>query len=107
MGDYKKLLKTQAREFYDASFPEFEKDTDEFGGESDRPNFSKWLDRTGKLSDVVEKIVSGWTLKDYHWVQSNTRNPNPYGDPRSNAFGSFYSDMLQEVKKLKKKSDGS
>ena len=102
MADYKKLVKTEAQSLFDACLPEFQDDAGEFGARSDAPNFSKWLDAHKKLNEVVEKTVSGWSGKDFAWVQSNTRNQNKFGDPRSNAFGSFYSDLLQELKKLRK-----
>jgi hypothetical protein len=105
MSDYKELVKIEAKKFYDSNKAEFEADAEPHGGKSGSPNFSKWLDRTAKLNKVVEEIAAKWGHKDFLWVKVNTRNPNPIGggDPRSVAFGSFYLDVLHEVKKLAKK----
>jgi hypothetical protein len=105
MSDYKELIKTEAKKFYDSNRAEFEADAESHGGKSASPNFAKWLDRTAKLNKVVEGIAAKWGLKDFQWVKVNTRNQNPSGggDPRSVAFGSFYLDVLHEVKKLAKK----
>ena len=104
MADYKKLVQSEAKKFLDSCVSEFDEDTEEHGGNSPAPNFAKWLDRTQKLNEVVEKIVSGWGHKEFQWVKSFTRKPESFGDARSNAFGSFYSDVLHEIKKLRKKS---
>ena len=104
MSDYKKLVKTEAKKLFETCSPEFDQDSEEFGGQSSQPNFAKWLDRTEKLKVVVEKIVAGWSHKDFLWVQNNTRKPDRFGDLGSNAFGSFYSDVLHELKKLRKAS---
>jgi hypothetical protein len=104
MSDYRDRIKSEAKKFFDGVRPEFEADTEEHGGKSAAPNFAKWLDRTARLNKVVEGIASKWSHKDFLWVRTNTRNPNPEaGDPRSIAFGSFYLDVLHEVKKLAKK----
>lgn len=105
MSDYKDLVKSEAKKFYDANRAEFESDAEPHGGKSENPNFSKWLDRTGKLNKVVEASAAKWGHKDFLWVKVNTRNRDPKGggDPRSIAFGSFYLDVLHEVKKLAKK----
>jgi hypothetical protein len=104
MSDYRELVKTEAKKFLEANGKEFEGDEGEHGGKSAKPNFAKWLDRTARLNKVVEEIASRWTHKDFLWVQHNTRNWNPGGggDPRSNAYGSFYLDVLHELKKLRK-----
>ncbi len=104
MSDYQDLVKGEAKKFYEANRKQFEEDADEHGGKSASPNLSRWLDRTALLNKVVEGIAAKWTHKDFIWVQTNTRNRNPGGgDPRSNAFGSFYLDVLHEVKKLAKR----
>ena len=104
MSDYKELVKTESKKFYGANRPEFDADAEEHGGKSAQPNFSRWLDRTARLNRVVEAISAKWTHKDFLWVQNNTRNRSPKGggDPKSIAFGSFYLDLLHEVKKLTK-----
>ena len=106
MGDYQKLVKTEAKSFFDANYSVFLEDAEEFGGKTEDANFVKWLDKNEKLNEVVETKVSGWATKDFHWVHSNSRNAqkSAFGDPRSNAYGSYYADLLQELKKLKKKS---
>ncbi len=104
MSDYHDTVKSEAKKFFEANRPVFEADPEEHGGKSERPNFSKWIDRSAKLNRVVEEIAAKWTHKDLLWVQNNTRNRNPKGggDPRSNAFGSFYLDLLHEIKKFHK-----
>lgn len=105
MGSYQELVKKESTKFFEEHHPTFLGDADKFGATSDSPNFLKWLDRTAKLNTVVEDIVANWGLKDFHWVQSGTRNKAPQGgDPRSNSYGSFYSDIVHELKKLKKKA---
>jgi hypothetical protein len=103
MSDYKELVKGEAMKFWEANRAAFQEDAGEHGGKSARPNLSRWIDRTTRLNKVVEEITAKWTHKDFLWVQHSTRNWNPHGgDPRSNAFGSFYLDVLHEVKKLGK-----
>ena len=105
MSDYKKTLKAESEKFLKENHGAFLEDDGEHGGKSGAPNFSLWLDRTQKLTEVVEATLSKWSSKEFQWVQVNTRNPSPGGgDPRSRAFGSYYSDLLHEIKKLKKKS---
>ena len=103
MGSYKDLIKSEGSKFFKAEYPNFLEDSDEHGGKAKIPNFLKWLDRTEKLNTIVEGISSKWGMKDFQWVQANTRNPAPAGgDAKSNSYGSFYSDLLHELKKLKK-----
>ena len=105
MESYKGLVQSKAKKFFEAHHSEFLQDSSGNGGDSAQPNFMKWVDSTRKLNEVVENIVGGWGLREFQWVKTNTRNTAPKGgDPRSNAFGSFYSDVLHEIKKLKKKS---
>lgn len=104
MADYKKTVKSEASEIFQEVHPGFLDDDGEFGGKSDSPNFVQWLDRTKELEQRVEKAVSAWGTKEFLWVKSGTRNPSPAGgDPRSAAFGSYYSDLLHELKRLGKK----
>ncbi len=104
MADYKKTIKADATDIFKQLHPQYLDDGDEFGGKSDAPNFSQWLDRTKKLNEIVEGTISKWGSKEYLWVKSGTRNPSPAGgDPRSAAYGSYYSDLLHELKKLSKK----
>ena len=105
MNSYKEQVKKEARSFYEAAISEFEEDDGEFGGKSESPNLAKWMDRTEKLSVRIREISSKWGHKDFLWVQTNTRNPSPHGggDPRSNAFASFFQDVRREIKKLAKR----
>ena len=103
MSDYRDLVKGEAKKFLAANRAAYLADAEEHGGKSGKPNFSKWLDRTGKLNSVVESISANWGLKDFHWVKTYTRNAKAGGgDPKSIAFGSFYLDLLHEVKKQMK-----
>lgn len=104
MNDYKKRVREEARTFYDAAIGEFEQDEGEHGGRSEQPNLARWIDRTGKLSERVREISSGWSHKDILWVRNNTRNrpKDGGGDPKSAAFASFLQDVKHEIKKLVK-----
>ena len=89
MSDYHELVKKEAKQYYDASRQAFEEDSGEFGGKSVSPNLAKWMDRVGTLSARIDEVASKWGLKEFHWVQANTRNKiTQGGDPRSNAFAS-------------------
>jgi hypothetical protein len=103
MSDYKKLVEKEAKNFYDANRGAF---AEEFGGKSASPNLLRWIDRTGGLSERAAAITEKWTLKEFHWVQANTRNrpKRGGGDAAGNAFASFLQDLRHEVKKLSKKS---
>ncbi len=104
MSDYKKLVKDEAKQFYEAVKDEFAADDGEFGGKSDLPNLLKWIDATGKLSDRVEEVSKKWGNKEHLWVETSTRNRPKHsgGDRASNAFVSFLQDVRQEVKKIAK-----
>ena len=107
MANYRDSVRSEAKPFFEQYHPEFLDDDGEYGAKSERANFVKWVDRTEKLNKVVSDAVSKWGLKEFQWVQSNTKNPSPAGgDPRSRCFGSYYSDILHELKKLKKKAHG-
>ena len=106
MANYRESVRNEAKVFFNKHHPEFLDDDGEHGGKSERGNFVKWIDRTEKLNTVISDVVSKWGLKEFQWVQSNTKNPAPAGgDPRSRSFGSYYSDILYELKKLKKKTE--
>jgi hypothetical protein len=102
MSDYRDLVKKEAKAFYDSNRQAFEEDEGEFGGKSASPNLARWIDRTEKLATRIGELSGKWGAKEFHWVQANTRNKNPHGDPRSNAFASFLQDVRMEVKKLAK-----
>ena len=104
MNDYQKLVKEEAKAFYEAARSEFEEDEEEFGGKSDRPNLAKWIDRNGALSKRIDELTSKWTHKDHMWVHNNTRSRDTKagGDPAGRAYGSFLQDVRQEIKKLAK-----
>ena len=104
MSDYRDRVKSEAKKFFDGNWAAYEADSGEFGGKSKLPNFSKWIDRTKKLNAVVESIAKGWGKKEMLWVQQNTKNWKVAGgDPRSTAYGAFYTDIFHEAKKLSKK----
>ena len=103
MSDYQNLVKKEAKTFYEAERKAFDEDAEEFGGKSGQPNFARWIDRTQRLSTRITEIAARWGTKEFHWVQANTRNKNPHGDPRSNAFASLLQDVRMEIKKLAKR----
>lgn len=102
MSDYQDLVKKEAKTFYEANKEAFAKDAGEFGGKSASPNLGKWIDQVGTLSQRITEISAKWGLKEFHWVQTNTRNKNPHGDPKSNAFASLLEDVRFQIKKLSK-----
>jgi hypothetical protein len=102
MSDYRDLVKKEARAFYEANRQAFDEDAGEFGGKSTSPNFARWIDRTEKLAARINELQGKWGSKEFHWVQANTRNKNPHGDPRSNSFASLLQDVRMEIKKLAK-----
>ena len=102
MSDYQDLVKKEAKAYYEANKEAFANDTAEFGGKSPHPNIGKWIDRVGTLSQRITEVSVKWGLKEFHWVQANTRNKNPHGDPRSNSFASFLEDVRFQIKKLTK-----
>lgn len=103
MSEYHEKVEEEASRFLEQNLPDFEKDEGEFGGASGTPNLSRWIDRTGRLTRVVEEASKGWSRKDLTWIKENSRNSVPYGDPLSSAFAAFYKDVLREIKKLRKK----
>ena len=104
MSVYQDLVKKEAKTYYEANREAFAGDAGDFGGGSANPNLAKWMDRTATLSTRVADVSTKWGLKEFHWVQANTRNKNTHGgDPRSNAFASFLKDVMHEIKKLAKK----
>jgi hypothetical protein len=107
MSDYTKLVKEEAKRFYEAAAKEFAEDSGEFGGKSNAPNLGKWIDAGGKLSARVAEIAAKWTHKDHLWVEGNTRNRPKHGggDRASNAYVAFLQDVRHEVKKLAKKGN--
>ncbi len=103
MSDYMDLVKKEAAAFQEEHLEVFQKDETEFGGASKTPNLMRWLDKNGQLAERVENITNDWGLKEFNWVQSNTRSKSQQGgDARSNAFASFYKDVRQALKKLVK-----
>lgn len=102
MSEYQDLVRREAKAFFEANHPLFAEDAGEFGGKSAAPNFARWVDRTGKLSERIAEVMRPWGPKELHWVQTNTRNKNPHGDLRGNSFGSLLQDVRQELKKLAK-----
>ena len=106
MSEYRAKVAEEAARFLEKNLPDFENDAGEFGGGSAAPNLSRWIDRTGRLTRVVEEAAKGWTKRDLDWIQENSRNSVPYGDPLSSAFAAFYKDILAEIKKIRKKRAG-
>jgi hypothetical protein len=104
VSDYQELVRKEAKAFYEANKEAFASDEGEFGGKFKEPNLLRWIDRTEKLAARVGEISAKWTLKDYNWVQANTRNRSEHGgDARGNAFASLLQDIRHEIKKLAKK----
>ena len=104
MSDYMDLVKKEATEFLRENHDEFVDDESDFGAKSETPNLLRWMDEKGSLAERIEEVAKNWGLKEFHWVQANTRSKAKQGgDPRSNAFGSFLQDVRFVIKKLAKK----
>ncbi len=103
MSEYMDLVKKEATDFYRENRPAFLEDDSDFGGNSEAPNLLRWMDEKGALAKRIEEVTSSWRLKEYNWVHANTRNKGQQGgDPRSNAFASFLTDVRHAIKKLAK-----
>ncbi len=103
MNKYRKQVKEEADAFLKEINEPFSADGNENGGKSERPNLALWLDKNGLLAQYVEKKAEKWGKKDLLWINENSRNNTPYGDPRDSAYRAYYKDMLFELKKLMKK----
>lgn len=99
---YKKLVSEQAKTLIAAVSSEYEADKGEHGGASDSPNFSLWLDTTGKLVTQIETLAAGWGRGDIEIIQTNSRNAVTFGDPKESARFALLKDVLHEVKKQRK-----
>jgi hypothetical protein len=104
MNRYHDTVTEEATKLFNQCAESFQKDAGEHGGASNRPNLALWLDRTGILSKHLEALTKSWTMKDYLWVNEHTRHRVAFGDPKDNAFGAFYKDILLELKKLMRKA---
>jgi hypothetical protein len=104
MNRYHDKVKEAAEKVLAECAESFRNDAEEHGGTSKVPNVALWLDRTGVLSKHVEALTKSWTMKDFLWVNEHTRHRVAFGDPKDNAFGAFYKDILLELKKLMRKA---
>ena len=101
MSDYKDLVQSEARAFLEKHRQEFLDDEEEFGGKSEKPNFLRWIDRTGTLAARLQEVSKDWGTKEANWVQVNTRTKaQPGGDVKSNAFAYLLQDVRHAIKKL-------
>ncbi len=104
MSDYMDLVKKEATDFFQENRQAFVEDDGEFGGKSGTPNLQRWLDEKGLLAKRIEDVTKGWGLKEFNWVQANTRSKGQQGgDPRSHAYASFLKDVRFVIKKIAKK----
>jgi len=99
---YKKQVAEQAKALIETATPEYEKDDGDHGGASEAPNFSKWLDRTGKLLTQIEALSEKWSRAEIEEIQSSSRNAVAFGDPKESARFALLKDVLYEVKKRRK-----
>ena len=99
MNDYQKLVRQEAVAFYEETHALFQGDKGEHGGASDSPNLGRWLDRTRKLFERLDRTSKGWGRAERTLVTQNSRNSLSYGDPKEQAYFAFYKDVLAELKK--------
>lgn len=102
MSDYRDMVQEEAKAFYEEVRPDYEKDKEEHGGASDRPNLAKWLDRTRRLLDRLDKTSKSWGRSEAAMITQSSRNGVTYGDPKESAYFAFHKDVLAELKKLRK-----
>ena len=105
MSDYMDLVKQEAGASIEDHHATFLEADDEFGGKSPKANLLKWIDEQGVLAARVKDVSNGWGLKEYNWVQANTRNKKSQkgGDAAGRAFASFLQDIRHEIKKRTKR----
>lgn len=102
MSDYQKMVQEEAKTFFDSVKKDFAGDKEEFGGASDAPNLSQWLDRTRKLFDHLDGVSKEWGRADAEMIRQSSRNSVPYGNPKESAYFAFHADLLRELKKIQK-----
>ena len=106
MSDYMDLVKKEATAFFQENRQAYVEDDGEFGGKSGTPNLLRWLDEKGLLAKRVEEVTKAWGLKDFNWVQANTRSKGQKGgDPGGRAYASFLKDVRFVIKKIAKTND--
>lgn len=101
-SEYQKMVHEEAKTFLAKVSPDFDKDKEEFGGQADVPNFSKWLDRTRKLLERVDEISKDWGRLEAQMITQNSRNAVQFGSPKESAYFAYHKDLSQELKKLRK-----
>lgn len=106
MSEYQSLVRDEAKKFLADLGSTFDDDAGEHGGRSKSPNFSLWLDRTGRLNTRLTELSQGWARTQIELIKSNSRNALGYGDPKESAYLAFHRDVLQELKKLRKHKGG-
>ena len=102
MSEYQKMVRNEAKTFYKSVQPTYADDDGEFGGKSEQPNLSKWLDRTRKLFEHLDSVSKSWGRADAEMINTESRNSVTYGNPKESAYFAFYKDILRELKKLRK-----
>ncbi|MCA8959844.1 MAG: hypothetical protein KDC38_05000 [Planctomycetes bacterium] len=100
---YKKTVSEEAQSFLEKLGDDFDSDSGEHGGKSDKPNLSLWLDRTRRLFDHLDGVTKEWARADVESVRTSSRNVVSYGDPKEVAYNAYYQDVLAELKKRHKK----
>lgn len=102
MGEYQKMVRDEAKTFYENVQSTYAEDDGEFGGKSEKQNLSKWLDRTRKLFEHLDQVSKSWSRVDAEMINSSSRNSVSYGNPKESAYFAYYKDILRELKKLRK-----
>ncbi|MEM7168083.1 MAG: hypothetical protein AAF581_21715 [Planctomycetota bacterium] len=102
-SEYQKMVAEEAKSFLETVASDYDDDKGEFGGKSDAPNFPKWLDRTRKLLDRIDEVSKGWGRLEAQMVAQNSRNAVQFGSPKESAYFAYHKDVMQELKKLRKK----
>ena len=102
-SEYQKMVHEEAKTFLKTVSPDYDGDDGEFGGKSDQPNFAKWLDRTRKLFERIDEVSKSWGRLEAQMVTQNSRNAVQFGSPKESAYFAYHKDVLQELKKLRKK----
>ena len=102
MQSYKDFIVTEAQRFLKEHEPKFAADSGKTGGKSASPDFVKWCDEKNAFATWVEQATKSWGRAQYVWVEGNSRNKEPGGASKENAFASVLRDLVREVKILRK-----
>lgn len=104
MKNYKAWVKDEGRRFIAAVRGDFDADSGEHGGASDRPNLVRWAEERGRLVAHAQEIATRWSLGDVQFVNSNSPSREPQAVGKGQALDAFVRDLARVVKQASKRS---